>query len=103
MTYRVLISDAATDEVAFIYKWLYRQSRQGAHRWHDAFDRLIIALETTPERHPLASEATMQAEGVREVHFRTPKGHRYRVLFVIVDDEVRILHVRGPGQAPIQS
>ena len=35
---------------------------------------------------------------IHEVLFKTSKGNPYRLLFTIVDDEVLVLRVRGPGQ-----
>ena len=35
---------------------------------------------------------------IREVFFKTSKGNPYRLLFTVLDDEVLVLRVRGPGQ-----
>src|SRR5687768_8921069 len=102
MSYRVIVSDTATDEVAIIYRWIRRRSAQGAYRWYEAFAELVIALETTADQHPLTTQQRMHERGVREAFFKTAHGNRYQALFDIVHGDVRILHVRGPGQAPIQ-
>jgi hypothetical protein len=33
--------------------------------------------------------------------FKTRHGRTYRILFLLADQEVRVLRVRGPGQRPV--
>jgi len=34
----------------------------------------------------------------RQFFFKTPHGRTYRGVFTVVDDEIRVLRVRGPGR-----
>jgi hypothetical protein len=46
----------------------------------------------------LAPESAEVDYPVQQFLFKTPRGRKYRILYTIVGDEVRVLHVRGPGQ-----
>ncbi len=61
-----------------------------------------MELRFEPERYGLAPEASMLTEAVRQRFFKTKAGRSYRILFLIVDVEVRVLRVRGPGQELMQ-
>jgi hypothetical protein len=49
----------------------------------------------------LAPESSEFDCPIHQLTFKTPRGRKYRILYAIVGDEVRILHVRGPGQDSI--
>ena len=51
---------------------------------------------------PASEYASLQLE-VRQVFFRTKRGRAYRVLFYMEEQDVYILRVRGPGQAPLDA
>ena len=51
--------------------------------------------------HPVWIEDEHFDIDVRQALFKTRRGRIYRMLFTIVGNEVRILRVRGPGQAPV--
>jgi len=61
----------------------------------------LSLLETNPFLSPIASESASLGEEVRNIMFRTKAGRPYRAIFVIVEDEVRILRIRGSGQKPV--
>jgi hypothetical protein len=39
--------------------------------------------------------------GIRQTLFKTPRGRTYRMVFTILGSDVRVLAIRGPGQAPL--
>ncbi len=98
MSYHVNVLHQAYREADAIVHWLFQRSPEGAARWINAFDSAMIALAENPQRHGLASEIDFVPHEVRQTFFGTPAGRRYRAVFTIVADEVRVLHVRGPGQ-----
>jgi hypothetical protein len=67
--------------------------------------RVLRAHASPFSRNPyvaaLAPENEFVAREIRHIVFRTRHGRPYRALFTIVGNEVRILRVRGPGQAPL--
>jgi hypothetical protein len=101
MRHVVLILRRAREDVAKIDSWLADHSPAGADRWFEAWLTASTTLDDSPLSYPLAPESDALGLSVRERHFGTPKGKKYRLLFVIVGHEVRILSVRGPGQSPV--
>lgn len=103
MTYRLVIVEPAEVDVDSIYAYIRAKSPQGAAAWHRAF----LACTERIVRHPWAcSIAPETAEfdfELRQVLFKTRYGSLYRCVFTVVGDEVRILRVRGPGQAPLKA
>jgi plasmid stabilization system protein ParE len=102
MSYRVVLLARARLDVARIYDWIADRSTEGAQRWFDQFEKATVTLETNPFIAPLAPESGSFDIEVRQILFRTRSGNRYRAVFTVVDDEVRILRVRGPGQPPLR-
>ncbi len=99
--FRVLLSRQATNEVAEIVAWLTERSPQGAARWLDALEEAKSKLEDNPLSFPAAPESVVIGAEIRQLLFKTRRGRRYRALFIVTEHEVRVLHVRGPGQRPL--
>ena len=101
MTYRLVIVQPAEVDVDEIYSYILRRSPQGAAAWYRAF---LVCTERIV-RQPLAcSFAPEHAEfdfDLRQALFKTRYGDPYRCVFTVAGDEVRILRVRGRGQAPL--
>lgn len=75
-----------------------RASARGAARWVESIRLAIMSLSDMPGRCPIASEYRGSERDVRLlVHGR--RRHRYRILFEIGDDTVRILRIRHGAQA----
>ena len=100
-SYKVLVFPRAAANIDAILAWIQERSPVGARRWLAAFEAATGELAQDPLRHPLALEARDLGQPIRERFFRTRRGHIYRILFTVGEVEVRILGVRGPGQAPI--
>ena len=49
-------------------------------------------------RFSVAPESTYYDYEIRHAFFKTRRGLTYRTLFVIANDSVHIIYVRGPGQ-----
>lgn len=96
--FRIIIQQLASEDVETIFLWLRSRSPNGARRWYDAFHEAANLLVNEPTRHALAPESIRLTEPVRQTFFKTRSGRLYRILYLVVDDEVRILRVRGPGQ-----
>jgi plasmid stabilization system protein ParE len=101
--FEVRILRLARNDVDSILTWISKQSPLGAKRWYEAFQRTANSLSTEPYSHALAPEASMVTEPVRQTFFKTKSGRLYRLVFLIVDQQVRILRVRGPGQELLQA
>jgi plasmid stabilization system protein ParE len=98
MTLQVRVSQRAQADVETILTWLYGRSPQGAARW---FDKYLDTLQNLPDQAdgcPQAPEAATLGRDLRQLLFKTRRGHTYRSLFVIEGDFVQLLAVRGAGQ-----
>lgn len=98
MTYRLRILHQARREAIDIFEWLSQHSHAGAVRWWNAFESSAQTVSTRPLSYAIAPENEFVDYEVRHFVFKTRRGRLYRALFTIVEDEVRVLHVRGPGQ-----
>lgn len=101
--YRLKILPRAQEDVAVIYSWLHARSPLGAARWIQAFEVATSRIAESPLEFALAPEAVILNQSVRQVLFKTPKGRTYRAAFLIADDVISVLRVRGPGQPPLAS
>ena len=98
MSYRVEVSEPAERDADRIYLWLRKRSSQGAGRWWTALLAALEKLKQNPVNFSLAPEADDVDEPLRQVLFKTRKGHLYRAIFIVRDDIVHVLRIRGEGQ-----
>jgi toxin ParE1/3/4 len=98
MLYVVRTLPRAEYDAQQIYDWIKERSPEGALRWWTAFLDACDSLKRMPDRHSLAPETDQSDREIRQLMFKTRRGNYYRALYVIVDAEVRVLRVRGPGQ-----
>ncbi len=66
-----------------------------------AFVSATAKLSKTPLLYGLAHESKHLRREVRQAFLRTRRGRMYRILFIVAEDAVRVLRIRGPGQPPI--
>jgi hypothetical protein len=84
-----------------IFRWLDERSPTGAAAWLDAYDSLVERLKRDALSFGLAPENDDCEFDVRQALFKTRQGRVYRALFFMEGQDVYILRVRGPGQAPV--
>ncbi len=102
MNRTLLILRRAENDVERIYGWLVKRSPIGALRWRGAYLQAITEIKHDPLRFASASEPSLASRQVRQRMFRTPRGRNYRILFIVTDEFIRILRIRGPGQPPVR-
>jgi len=102
MTYRVQPTAQAEADIDRIFAWLSERSPDGARRWYESFWDSAERLKSSPQSFALAPEDDEFDEELRHIFFSTRRGRIYRALFVIRDDVVQILCVRGPGERPVK-
>lgn len=98
MKYRLRILQRAEAEAREIYAWIEERSPDGAQRWFAAFEAAANRLLNDPFAWARAPENSLVEYEVRNFVFKTRGGRKYRALYTVVGDEVRILHVRGSRQ-----
>ena len=99
--YHVQYSRRANQDVAQFCEWLQRRSPRGAVRWLDALEQTLTRLGESPLSFGLADESDLFPEPIRQIFFRTRHGNTYRALYVVRDDTVTLVCIRGPGQRPV--
>jgi plasmid stabilization system protein ParE len=92
----------AQADVSRIAHWLAERSSQGARAWLRAYDEMVTRLEQQANSCGLAYESEDCGLDVRQALFKARLGRVYRASFLIEGQDVYILRVRGPGQAPVQ-
>jgi plasmid stabilization system protein ParE len=98
MRYSVRTLPRAEFDAQQIYDWIHERAPEGALRWWQAFEDACKSLKRNPLAYGFAAEAESTGREIRQFLFKTSQGNYYRALFIVVDDEVRVLRVRGPGQ-----
>ena len=93
MTYTVIFSPHALEELDAAYQWLVEETPQHAPEWHNAMVEATLSLEQHPGRCPLAPDFRNHSEEIRQL-LHGNRQHAYRILFTIRGDSVYILHVR---------
>jgi hypothetical protein len=103
MTYRIHLTAQAEADIARIHGRLSRQSARSAEEWYESFCDAVERLRTNPFTCGLAFENSAFDEELRHLLFGTRKRRTFRALFVVREDQVRILAIRGPGDRPIRT
>lgn len=100
MNDRIRVLRRADRDVDRIVWWIVnrQKSPEGAASWYRAYESCLQRLAQSARDQPFAPENDFAEFEVRHMTFKTRSGRMYRLLFTIVGNEIRILHVRGPGQ-----
>ncbi len=65
------------------------------------FTKRPAVLPVPHMRTRIAAEQLISSFELRQFLFKTRRGRTYRGVFAVVNHEVRIVRVRGPGQGPL--
>ena len=101
MSFTVRELPKAKQDKRSTFRWLHERSPTGAIAWLDAYDSLIERLKQDASSFGEAPEHQDCDFDVRQALFKTRRGRVYRALFFIEGQDIFILRIRGPGQAPI--
>ena len=94
MTFRVFVTPNAEADLRRARAFIQKDSRAAASRWLQAARRAVQTLARNPMRCPLAPESAVFNEPIRELLFGRGNRGTYRMLFVVIDTTVYVLHVR---------
>ncbi|WP_427162026.1 type II toxin-antitoxin system RelE/ParE family toxin [Aliinostoc sp. HNIBRCY26] len=98
MNYQVLIQPTAFQEIETSYRWMCDNlSAEVANNWYYELQDAITSLQEFPNRCSIAPEASFIGREIRQLW--VGKRRKYRVLFVVEEDVVAILHVRHSRQS----
>jgi plasmid stabilization system protein ParE len=98
MAYSVRLMPRAEVDADYIYSWLAERSEEGAHRWWSALSEARERLALHPLNQAPLPEFSSAGHAVRQILFKTRHGRYYRLLYVVVENDVLVLRVRGAGE-----
>ncbi len=93
MTYSVIVTHKAKDDLRHYYAVAAKHAPETAARWLNRFEEALQTLSAHPTRCPLAPEDDLVAQPVYQFVFGRRTG-RYRALFTIDGNQVLVLHIR---------
>jgi len=93
MKYKVIIQPPALADIEGAYRYIHERAPTRAPDWLDKLYEAMESLEELPKPCSLAPESNEVGQDIRQMLYGK-RGGVYRVLFVVLDDQVRILHVR---------
>lgn len=93
MTYRVVVTQRAKDDLRHYYAVAAEHAPHTAARWLNRFEAALQTLSTHPTRCPLAPEDDLVDHTIYHLYYGKRSG-RYRALFCIEGDCVLVLHIR---------
>ena len=82
--------------------WIKERSSKGALSWLDTLEKTLRELQTRAVSCGPATEADDFDVDLRQRLFKTRRGNTYRLVFILREDVVHILAVRGTGQDLLQ-
>ncbi len=97
MAHSVQIFPRARADIRAAVAWLHERSPSAAARLHAELLLTIQSLVASPQRCPLADEATELGLELREMLYRRLRS-AYRILFTIEGETVNVLRVRHAAQ-----
>jgi plasmid stabilization system protein ParE len=97
MTHHVVVTAAAKQNLRDAYRWTAERAPATAVNWLNRFEIELQSLSKFPERCALAPENALVPQEIRQLIYGRRQG-TFRALFTIVDNEVRILHIRRATQ-----
>jgi hypothetical protein len=95
LKYQVIVMPSAEVEVEAAYQWLSERAPEAAIQWHQGMVYALHSLETFPFRCPIAPESKIFNREIRRLLYGK-RQYAYRILFEVVCDTVRVIHIR-PG------
>ena len=101
MLYRVIVTPEAESDLRAAYRYIRRHAPRAAREWIRRVRQSVKTLSRHPERCPLAQESVSFDEPIRELLFGAGNRGTYRIIFVLIDRSVYVLHVRHGSMLPL--
>jgi plasmid stabilization system protein ParE len=102
MKYRVIVTPDAENDLRTAYRYIRKHAPNAARAWIKGARQTIRSLGQYPERGHIAPESNSFHEPIREVFYGSGNRGTYRILFVVLDKLVFILHVRHGAMLPLE-
>jgi plasmid stabilization system protein ParE len=101
MSYLVVLTPTAKHNLKTIHAYIFQQAPRAAADWLDRAERAVGSLDRHAERCPLAPESLSFGKPIRQVLFGAGNRGTYRLLFVVAEQSVYVLHVRHGSMLPL--
>jgi plasmid stabilization system protein ParE len=101
MAFEVRITARAEQDAEEVLRYLEQQSAAASERWHSALTGAMESLAQYPERCGLAPEADELGFDLRQLLLGKRRSV-YRILFVVEENTVHVLHIRHAARRPVQ-
>jgi plasmid stabilization system protein ParE len=102
MRFRVTITPEAETDLRNAASYIRRDNPRAARSWLKGARQRIKTRGQYPERCPLAPESTSFSEPIRELFYGHGNRGTYRILFVVLDKAVFVLHIRHGAMLPLK-
>jgi toxin ParE1/3/4 len=104
MPYRVEFAARAVRDLEILYVEKNAQESPAAARWYNGLEETVYALETRPNRCPVAPEARKLKRKLRHLLYGK-KPHVYRVIYEVEEQRqtVWVLTIRHGARRKIQT
>jgi plasmid stabilization system protein ParE len=101
MSYLAVLTPRAKHDLRTIHSYIFKQAPHAADDWLDRAEPAVDSLDRHPERCPLAPESLSFGKPIRQLLFGAGNRGTYRLLFVVADQSVYVLHVRHGSMLPL--
>jgi plasmid stabilization system protein ParE len=101
MRYVVVLTPTAKHNLRTIHAHIFNQAPLAADDWLGRAERAVASLDNHPERCPLAPETLSFGKPIRQLIFGAGNRGTYRLLFIVADQSVYVLHIRHGSRLPL--
>jgi plasmid stabilization system protein ParE len=101
MPHEVILTDRAIRDLNDATRYISRHAPETAEKWRRDFLESLLTLENNPHAYSLAEESKEFPFELRQYFYRTRSRRLNRALFVVLENQVRILAIRRPGQEAV--
>lgn len=98
MTYKLVITDRAFEQLDAGYVWYQQNAPQVAASWFNGWVDALGDLCLEPDRYPLAHESPLFPFPIHQLLYGVGKKKSHRALFVIRSRAVVVLTIRHLSQ-----
>ena len=93
MVYRVRLTPRAVEDIGRIYRRVVQEAQTPDQQWYNQLIDKLYSLVTYPERCKVMEGFSKPGRVVRKLLYGR-KPHIYLIYFDIIEDVVRIIHIR---------
>jgi plasmid stabilization system protein ParE len=101
MHYRIIVTQEAESDLRKASSYIRRDNPRAASAWLKGARQRIKTLARYPEQCSCAPESASFSEPIRELFYGHGNRGTYRILFVVLDKTIFVLHIRHGAMLPL--